>query len=43
MTNLDKNLISIDELKNVTDWVKRLEPNLLKDFITVINHKVVYT
>lgn len=34
MTELDKNLISIDELSNLLSWVKKLEPILLKDFIT---------
>ena len=34
MTELDKNLISIDELATTMGWVRRLEPTLLKDFVT---------
>lgn len=34
MASENYNLNLVKEIENVFDWVKRLEPNLLKDFVT---------
>ncbi len=34
MIESNENFVSINELSNVLSWIEKLEPDLLKDFIT---------